>query len=113
MSLFEDIAKKLNLKKGEPASKTEAIQEDRNNIKLNLAVKLYQKGCTDEEVEEVLAVIETAETDIQTIKNSLNGTNINPEGDPMKALQEGIEKMAPTIGTVGKELAKGIKEGKE
>ena len=31
----------------------------------------------------------------------------------MPIAKEGIEKMAPTIGTVGKEVAKGIKEGLE
>lgn len=101
MSFFENFNKKE-----EQPTKTEQIKESRHTVKLNLAVKLYEKGCTDDEVEEVLAVIETAETDIQIIKNSLIGTNINPnmEEDPMKPLYDGIEKIKQRQAEMKKEL---------
>ena len=103
MNFFENFG---NNNKKEDSSKTEQIMEERNAAKLNLAVKLYEKGCTDEEVEEVLAVIESAEMDIQIIKNSLIGTNINPnlDEDPLKPLQEGLQKIKQRQAEMQKEL---------
>ena len=80
-------------RKKEEKSKTEQINEQRNNIKLDIAVKLYKKGYSDEDVENIIEIIEQAERDIQEIKSSLNGTNINPKGDPMQPLANGIDKI--------------------
>ncbi len=80
-------------KKKEEKSKTEEINEQRNNIKLDIAVKLCKKGYSDEDIEDIIDIIERAEQDIQEIKNSLNGTNINPTGDPMEPLANGIDKI--------------------
>ena len=69
--------------------------KQRADIKLNLAVKLYQQGFSDDEIEKVLNIIKNAENDIQIIKNSLNGTNINPDlsKDPNEALFNGVEQI--------------------
>ena len=92
MGVFEDVGKKFGLIKEQPKNRTEEIMAQREDIKLNLAVKLYQRGCSDDEIEEVLSIIQSAENDVNVIKNSLIGTNINPdENDPMKPLMEGKE----------------------
>lgn len=89
MDIFEKIGKKFGLIK-EEKSKTEQIMEERNNIKLNLAVKLYKQGFSDDEIETILGIIESAEEDIQKIKDSLIGTNINSTAkDPMQPLIDG------------------------
>ncbi len=106
MDLFNEIGKKFGLIKEEEKSKTEQIMEKRDNIKLNLAVKLYQQGFSDDEIETVLSVIESAENDIQQIKDSLIGTNINPKAgeDPMKPLSDGIDKIRKRQLEMQKEL---------
>lgn len=92
MNVFEKIGKKFGLIDENKKSKTEEIMDERNNIKLNLAVKLYQNGASDDEIEEVLSIIQSAEDDINTIKQSLIGTNINPDmNNPMKPLNDGQE----------------------
>lgn len=80
-------------KKEEKKTKTQEIEQERDSIKLNLAAKLYQIGFDESEVEQVLSVIQTAEEDINKIKKSLIGTNINPKGDPMEPLTEGVKKI--------------------
>ena len=106
MDIFEKIGKKFGLI--EEKSKTEQITEDRENIKLNLAVKLYQANFTDEEIQEVLSIIQNAEDDIQKIKDSLIGTNINPKGDPMEPLVKGREQIRQRQLEMQKELSETI-----
>ena len=112
-----DIIKKITDKFGEKfgfvepgESKTEEIMEKREDIKLTIAVKLYQIGCSDEEIENVLNIIKTAEDEIQVIKDSLIGTNINPTGDPMKPLADGREKIANRYKQMQIELQTAINE---
>lgn len=109
MDIFKKVGKKFGLiKEEEEKSRTEEIQDARNNIKMTIAVKLYQCGCTDEEIEHVLAIIENAENDIQMIKNSLIGTNINPKGDPNKPLHDGVIKIRTRQEEMQKELNEAI-----
>lgn len=92
MNIFEKVGKKFGLINEKNNNKAEEIIAQRDNIKLNMAVKLYQKGATDEQIEEVLSIIQSAEDDINEIKRNLIGTNINPDmNDPMKPLREGQE----------------------
>ena len=107
MDIFSKVAKKFGITKKEK-TKTELIQEQRENLKLSIAVKLYQKGCSDEAIEHVLAIIQSAEDDIQIIKNSLIGTNINPQGDPNKPLYDGVEKIRARQLEMQKELQEAI-----
>jgi len=92
MDIFNKVAKKFGLIDDEKSS-TEKIMDERNKIKLNLAVKLCTIGFSDDEVAEVLGVIDSAEEDIKAIKDSLIGTNINPKGDPMQPLSNGVDKI--------------------
>ncbi|MBQ8636272.1 hypothetical protein IJX73_00615 [bacterium] len=92
MDIFEKVRKKFGLQKEVTKNKTEEIMAQREEIKLNLAVKLYQKGCSDDDIQQVLSIIQSAEDDINVIKKGLIGTNINPdENDPMKPIKEGRE----------------------
>lgn len=109
MSFFKKIREKVGLEKKEK-SKTEQMQEKRKNLKMTVAVKLYEKGCSDEEIEQVLSIIESAENDIQMIKNSLIGTNINPTGDPNKPLYDGIMKIREREAELQKELQEAIQK---
>ena len=111
MDIFEKIGKKFGIIKEK--SKTEEIMKQREDIKLDIAVKLYQMGCSDEEIEFVLNIIISAENDIQKIKDSLIGTNINPKGDPMKPLYEGREKIKQRQIELQKELNEAIQKIKE
>lgn len=110
MDIFKKIGKKFGLIKEEEKSTTEQIQEQRNDLKMTIAVKLYQCGCSDEEIEYILAIIQNAEDDIQIIKNSLIGTNINPQGDPNKPLYDGIEKIRTRQAELQKELQEAIQK---
>ena len=92
MDLFNRFIKKNNEEKKEK-TKTEQINEKRSDLKLEITAKLYAIGFSDEEVEKVLIIIKSAEDDIQRIKDSLIGTNINPVGDPGAPLKDGIEKI--------------------
>lgn len=92
MELFEKIAKKFKLV--EEKSTTEQILEKRGDLKINLAVKLYEQGFSDEEIENVLQIIISAEDEISQIKKSLEGTNINQKaGEELKPVNEGRQKI--------------------
>ena len=112
MDIFEKIGKKFGLIK-EEKSKTEQIMEERNNIKLNLAVKLYKQGFSDDEIETILGIIESAEEDIQKIKDGLIGTNINPQGDPMEPLIKGKEAIRARQLQMQKDIQLAIEEFKK
>ena len=109
MDMFQKIKEKLGLVKKEEKTKTEEIMEERNELKITISTKLYNAGCSDEEVEEVLAIIQSAEDDIHRIKVGLVGTNINPQGDPMKPLYDGVEAIRARKEEMGVELQEDIK----
>lgn len=111
MDIFEKIGKKFNLIK--ETSKTEQILKDRENIKLNLAVNLYKAGFSDEQIEIVLQIIANAENDIQKIKDSLEGTNINPKGDPLKPLVDGVNLIKKRQLQMQQEINEAIQEFKK
>ena len=113
MDIIKKIKDKFGQKFGfaeEGESKTEEIMEERENIKLDIAVKLYQIGCSDEEIDDVLSIIKTAEDEIQIIKDSLIGTNINPKGDPMQPIADGKKKIANRYKQMQTELQSAINE---
>lgn len=92
MDIFEKIARKFKLV--EEKSTTEQIMEKRGDLKLNLAVKLYEQGFSDEEIENILQIIISAEDEINGIKKSLVGTNVNQEsGEELTLLNEGKAKI--------------------
>ena len=109
MDMFKKIKEKLGLVKKEK-TKTEQIMEERNDLKLNISVKLYKAGCTDDEVERILSIIQSAEDDIQKIKDGLIGTNINPVGDPMKPLADGVDAIRQRQQEMQVELTQAIQE---
>lgn len=74
MGFFDELKNK---------DKTEKIARDRQNIKDTIEEKLHGIGFSDKEILEVIKIIDEAEAKIEVLKVSLNGTNINPEGDPM------------------------------
>ncbi len=69
---------------GSQKSTTEKIQEDRNKIRKLLEDNLKQLSFTTMEINEVQDIITVAEEDIQTLKDTLLGTNINnPDPTPI------------------------------
>ena len=103
MDLFNKLIGKNNEEKKEK-TKTEEINDRRNDLKLEISAKLYALKFSDEEVERVLTIIKSAENDIQRIKDSLIGTNINPVGDPGAPLKDGIEKIREIQAQMQKEV---------
>jgi len=93
MDIFEKIARKFKLV--EEKSTTEQIMEKREDLKIKIAVSLYNKNFTDEEIDNVLSVIIQAEDKIKEIKDSLIGTNINmnENTDPLQPLVDGKAKI--------------------
>ena len=87
-------------------SRVEQFEERRNDIKTQLSAKLYTIGFSDDEVEEVLSIIESAESDIARIKQSLIGTNINPDlsKDINAPLHDGIMEIRKIQAQMEKEL---------
>jgi hypothetical protein len=69
---------------GPQKSTTEKIQEDRNKIRKLLEDNLKKLNFTSIEIKEVQEIITIAEEDIQVLKDSLIGTNINnPDPTPI------------------------------
>ena len=101
----------FNKNNKEQPSRTEKINEDRKDMKLTLAVKLYNKGCSEDEVKEVLTIIENAENEIQIIKKNLVGTNISPDinADVVKPLDEGVHKIRQIQKEMQEELNEALK----
>lgn len=111
MGILENIARKFHLVEDEKST-TEQILEQRGNLKIDIAVKLYKQGFTEEEIENVLQIIITAEDEIQQIKDSLNGTNINPDlsKDPMQPIIDGRAKIREISLRMNEDIRKTIQE---
>ena len=58
---------------------TQKIMQDRDKIKNQMIKKLLSLKFSENEINEVLNIIDMAEAKIETIKVSLNGTNINTD----------------------------------
>ena len=76
MGIFDKIAKKLGFKE---KTKTDEINEERANLKKKIAQNLKNSGFTSFEINEVLDILKECEEEIQIIKDSMIGTNINNE----------------------------------
>jgi len=76
MGFFDKAAKKLGFKE---KTKTDEINEERANLKKKIAQNLKNSGFTPFEVNEVLDILKECEEEIQIIKDSMIGTNINNE----------------------------------
>lgn len=74
MSFLEKLGKKLGII---PENKTEEIMKERSAIKETMAKKLSDIGFTNDEIDEVLAILTKSEADVQKQKDLLIGTNIN------------------------------------
>lgn len=75
MSFLKKLGQKLGIVEEE--SKTEKLRKERDGIKKTLADNLKLLNFTENEIDEVIAVIEKAEEEIQKRKDELIGTNIN------------------------------------
>ncbi len=93
MDILEKIARKFKLVPEK--STTEQIMEKRGDLKIQIAVSLYNKGFSDDEINTVLGIIIDAEEKIQQVKDSLEGTNFNPNEnqDPMQPIIDGRRKI--------------------
>ena len=100
----------MNFKDNQNQSKTEQAMKERLTLKAQLAMKLYKAGFDDGEVEQVLDVIQNAEDEVQVIKDSLVGTNINPVGDPSQPLADGALKIRARYERMHKEINEMIQE---
>lgn len=90
---------------GTKKTKTEQIQEDRDKIKNTLDANLKKIGFTALEIKEVLDIVTITEANIQILKDSLIGTNINTE-NPLPIM----EKVTLEIRQLQQEMAVGIKK---
>lgn len=86
-------------------TKTDKINEDRVKVKQNLSEGLKKIGLTKMEIKEVLNIVDATETEIQDLKNSLLGKNIN-NPDAMAVL----EKTKVEIRTLQEQMALDIKK---
>lgn len=84
---------------------TEKARKQREQIKKNLVKTLEGQGFTNKDIARVMDVIDVAEGEIQAIKDSLIGTNINNEDpDPMKVLYDGKMKIREREIKMGQEI---------
>lgn len=74
---------------GNPESEesiTEKARQQREILRKNLERTLEEQKFTPREIDEVMGIIDAAEIEIQKIKDSLIGTNLNNE-DPSDAVK--------------------------
>ena len=74
MGIFKKIAKKAGLAE---KTKTDEINEKRAELNKTISSNLKNSGFSNDEVNEVLDILKHCEEEIQMIKDSLIGTNIN------------------------------------
>lgn len=96
MGFLRKVAKKMGIA---PKNKEEQIKEERTDVKSTLEIKLKSIGFSDDEVDEVFAIIEHAENKMQIKKDSLVGMNINnPKvNEDMKVVFEAIRNIQNTM----------------
>ena len=74
MGIIDKLAKLFGFKK---KTKTDEIIEERANLKVKIAQNLRNQGFGAGEINEVLNILKECEEEIQIIKDSMIGTNIN------------------------------------
>ena len=74
MGILKKIAKKAGLVE---KNKTDEIMDKRAQLKKTISKNLKDAGFTNSEVNEVLDILKKCEDEMQAIKDSLIGTNIN------------------------------------
>ena len=74
MNFFDKITKFFGFKE---KTKTDEIKQERAKLKKEIAKKLKNSGFSSSEINEVLDILKKCEEEIQIIKDSLIGTNIN------------------------------------
>ncbi len=89
---------------GKEKTQTEKIKEDRDKIKTVLQGNLQKLGFTRLEIKEVLDIVTITEAEIQVLKDSLIGTNIN-NPDPLPIM----EKVRDEIRALQQKMATDIK----
>jgi len=88
-----DFIKKLGEKFGFiEENKTEKINKERSQIKETMAQNLQRIGFSEQEINEVLAILDKSEEEIQKQKDLLIGTNIN-NPDPNLIMREIFEEI--------------------
>lgn len=93
-------------------NKTEQINKDRDKIKSDLEKILKTAGFTKLEIKEVLDVIILAEADIQLLKDSLIGTNIN-NSDPTPVMKKVMDEIRARQQEMAVDIKKKIQEIKK
>lgn len=71
---------------------TQKILQNREKIKSQMIKKLSQLKFSDNEINEVLNIIDTAEAKIEAVKVTLNGTNINTD-DPTPVMKLALDQI--------------------
>ena len=74
MGIIDKLAKLFGFKK---KTKTDEIIEERANLKVKIAQSLKNNGFRASEINEVMEILKNSEEEIQIIKDSLIGSNIN------------------------------------
>ncbi len=112
MKFLEKIAKLFGLKE---KTKTDEIMEERAKLKKAISKNLQNHGFNGSEIKEVLEILKKCEEEIQVIKDSMIGTNINNERaveDTESALKQ-IRELELQAGIDMKEKIAQIKTRKE
>lgn len=107
MSFLRKIGEKLGIVEEE--SKTEKLRKERDGIKKTLADNLKLLNFTESEIDEVIAVIEKTEDEIQKRKDELIGTNIN-NPNPNEIMKEIFQEIRDLEMQMGLEVKAKIAE---
>lgn len=111
MSFFKKLGKALGIN---PENKTKKISKKHIEVKASMEENLKSIGFTQEEINEVLNIIDTAEKKIQEQKDLLIGIDINNRyvKETMKPIFEEIKKLQLKMANDIKEKIDEIKERK-
>ncbi len=87
-------------------SLTEKARREREILKANLEKTLFEQNFTPREVDEVLNIINVVEIEMQKIKDSLIGTNINNQNpsDALLAVDLAKQKMIEIEFKMGQDI---------
>lgn len=100
MVFYDNLQNKDN---GE--NKSEQLKKEREQIKKHLSKTLKEQGFSAKDVGRVIGLIDEAEEEIQKIKDSLIGTNINnTDDDPNEKLYIGTNAIHERQIKLGKDI---------